>query len=63
MKKKFVYLFPLGGKITWSGEDASNLWKRAGNDIDRAEIEQFIETSEPGDFVQLSTGEFIFRQR
>ncbi len=61
MKKKFVYLFPIGNKIQWSGDTVEVLKKRGSTLDDVNEIEEFIETATVGCHMILSTGEFIFR--
>lgn len=59
MKKKFAYIFCLGGKCVWSGEIGTTLDRRADTDNDREEIARFIEACQPGDFITLSGGEII----
>jgi hypothetical protein len=61
MKKKFVYLFTIGNKIHWSGDDENVLVNRGSTGDDRAEIREFIDTAEVGNHLTISTGEFIFR--
>jgi hypothetical protein len=62
MKKKFVYLFTIGGKIHWSGDTAETLINaRASTPDDKAEVKEFVETADVGSHIQISTGEFIFR--
>ncbi len=59
--KKFAYLFSLGGRIEWSGEDETTLHNRSGTEQDANLILDFVETSKVGSFIRLSTGEFVFR--
>jgi hypothetical protein len=59
--KKFIYMFALGGKVVWSGDTEEVLRSRADNDVDKAEVEQLIESGEVGSFICLETGEMAMR--
>jgi hypothetical protein len=60
--KKFAYLFTLGGKIVRSSENQVSLNHRMESETEHVqrEVEDFALKSNPGDFMQMPTGEFIF---
>lgn len=59
--KKFAYVFPLCGKLQWSGEDEKTVMRRADNEKDKNEITEFLRIGPVGSFMSLTTGEMIFR--
>jgi hypothetical protein len=64
--KKFAFVFTVGGRIVWSGEDEANICRRVKNESlqIQADVDQFIHMAEPGDFYVLEPyGEMIIRMR
>ena len=60
--KRFAYLFTIGNKIVWSGENEVSLTHRMKSEPKevRDEVEEFIGLAQPGYHLELPTGEFIF---
>jgi hypothetical protein len=58
---EFVFCFVINGRIEWSSETANSLSRWLENEEDQQRGTDFIENSQPGDFVFLKKGTLIFR--
>lgn len=61
VKRKFAYVFSLGGKVVHSIDTAEALANRNYVFDDLKPIERFKDTAKIGEYVELSTGEMVFR--
>jgi hypothetical protein len=56
MDKRYAFLFPINGSIQWSGESAEYIrntrFERASDEA-LAELAEFFESCESGDFITL----------
>ena len=61
--KRYAYVFSIGSKIVWSGDNEEMLRNRVRteNESVKEEVEHFIKTCEVGDFMTIEPyGEMIF---
>jgi hypothetical protein len=61
--KKYAYVFSIGTKIVWSGDNEETLRNRVRTEKDtvKEDLEKFIKTCEPGDFMVIEPyGDMIF---
>lgn len=61
MKKKFVFIFTIGGKIVLSGDDADAVVSRGDTPYDKGMLRDFVDHAEVGSYRVLQTGEIVFR--
>lgn len=67
MRRKFVYLFAISfttTKIVHSFDTEEAVLDRVKNleDDTKTAVKKFVQIAKPGDFIQVSEGEYIFRQ-
>jgi hypothetical protein len=58
---EFVYCFTINNRVEWSSETANSLsrWLKDEKEIEK--VTDFIESSEPGNFICLNNGALLFR--
>lgn len=59
---EFVYCVACYGEVRWSSETAESLRQRLDGEVsdDIEQLEEFLETAVPGEFVSFSTGALAF---
>lgn len=61
MKRKYAYVFTVGGNLFYSTETETTLRRRSTNGDDDVLIRWFIKANVIGSFIILSTGEMVFQ--
>ena len=56
---EFIYCWAMNGEVKWSSENADTLLRRIKDDDDKLLVAEFIEDSEPGNFISLKDGVLI----
>ncbi len=51
----------MNGEVKWSSENANTLLRRINDDDEKLLVTEFIENSEPGNFISLNNGVLISR--
>lgn len=57
---EFAYCFAINNEVKWSAEDTNSLTRRI-NENEAEKVAEFIENSEPGNFITLNDGTLLFR--
>ena len=58
---EFIYCWAMNGEVKWSSENADTLLRRIDNEDEKSLVSEFVEDSEPGNFISLSKGILISR--
>lgn len=58
---EFIYCWAMDGEVKWSSENADTLLRRIKDEEEKTLVTEFIDDSEPGNFVSLKNGILISR--
>lgn len=58
---EFIYCWSMDGQVKWSKENANTLLRLLSHKEDKSLVAEFIQDSEPGDFIILHDGVLISR--